>query len=177
MAKPVKANSAAPKQRFKKAALLKKKPPPKRSKMMRDVDPAEQLRRVAAGHLPPQLRAQADVLDRLWRIIDTRKEADPELSHSARLLARGPSRVAQKMGEEAIECLIEAVAGNRAGTIAESADLLYHLLVVWVHAGIEPQEVWQELQNRERVSYLSTDPKGPIKRLVGTVNIGTTKIP
>ena len=60
----------------------------------------------------------------------------PTLSHSARLLSRGTAKVAQKFGEEAVECLIEAVAGNHDALIAESADVLYHLLVMWVDAGV-----------------------------------------
>jgi phosphoribosyl-ATP pyrophosphohydrolase len=110
-------------------------------------------------------------------IIDSRKRADPDVSHSARLLARGTARVAQKLGEEAVECLIEAVAGNREGLIGESADLLYHLLVTWVDAGIQPEEVWHELQQRERVSHLSESDNVTLKRLIGSVQIGTTKIP
>jgi phosphoribosyl-ATP pyrophosphohydrolase len=113
----------------------------------------------------------------MWNVIESRKNADPAVSHSARLLAKGAPRIVQKLGEEAIECLIELVQGNRVGTIAESADLIYHLLVSWVHAGIRPEEVWQELQNRESVSYSTEGSRGALKRLVGSANIGTTKIP
>src|SRR3984957_8375944 len=73
----------------------------------------------------------ADVLDRLWSVVLSRRDADPALSHSARLLSRGPAKVAQKFGEEAVECLIEAVRGDHDAVIAESADVLYHLIVVW----------------------------------------------
>ena len=92
------------------------------------------------------------VLDRLHDVVSSRRTADPALSHSARLLARGTAKIAQKFGEEAVECLIEAVAGNRAALIAESADVLYHLLVMWVDADVEPAEVWAELHRREGVS-------------------------
>jgi phosphoribosyl-ATP pyrophosphohydrolase len=85
--------------------------------------------------------------------------------------------VAQKLGEEAIECLIKAMAGNRSGLIGESADVLYHLLVTWVQADIRPEEVWQELLQRERVSYLSEGTEIPLKRLLGSVQIGTSRIP
>src|SRR6266852_407273 len=74
--------------------------------------------------------------DRLWGVVMSRRDADPALSHSARLLSRGTAKVAQKFGEEAVECLIEAVAGNRDAVIAESADVLYHLIVLWVSAGV-----------------------------------------
>jgi phosphoribosyl-ATP pyrophosphohydrolase len=92
------------------------------------------------------------VLDRLWDVVLARRTADPNLSHSARLLSRGTAKVAQKFGEEAVECLIEAVAGNNAALVAESADVLYHLLVLWMSANIHPSAVWAELERREGVS-------------------------
>ena len=94
----------------------------------------------------------AAIMDRLWNIVVERRSADPEKSHSARLLARGTAKVAQKFGEEAVECLIEAVANNPAAVITESADVLYHLTVLWVAAGVEPAQVWAELERREGVS-------------------------
>ena len=99
--------------------------------------------------------AGADVLDRLWGTVVERRSADPNESHSARLLSRGTAKVAQKFGEEAVECLIEAVAKNPAAVITESADVLYHLIVLWVAAGVEPAEVWAELRRREGVSGLA----------------------
>lgn len=92
------------------------------------------------------------VLDRLAVVIASRRSADPELSHSARLLSRGTAKVAQKFGEEAVECVIEAVSGNRAALIAESADVLYHLLLLWENAGVATGEVWAELERREGIS-------------------------
>jgi phosphoribosyl-ATP pyrophosphohydrolase len=92
------------------------------------------------------------VLERLWDVVLERRTADPDVSHSARLLSRGTAKVAQKFGEEAVECLIEAVAGNKDALIGESADVLYHLLVLWVSAGLHPSDVWLELERREGVS-------------------------
>ncbi|HWA80207.1 MAG TPA: phosphoribosyl-ATP diphosphatase [Acetobacteraceae bacterium] len=92
------------------------------------------------------------VLERLWGVVMSRRDADPAVSHSARLLSRGIAKVAQKFGEEAVECLIEAVAGNHAALIGESADVLYHLIVLWVASGLRPEEVWAELMRREGVS-------------------------
>jgi phosphoribosyl-ATP pyrophosphohydrolase len=100
----------------------------------------------------PDIGASAVVLDRLWSVVMSRRDADPALSHSARLLSRGTQKVAQKFGEEAVECLIEAVAGNHAALVGESADVLYHLLVMWVAAGVRPDEVWNELARREGMS-------------------------
>ncbi|WP_337876066.1 phosphoribosyl-ATP diphosphatase, partial [Elioraea sp.] len=88
--------------------------------------------RTARPRRTPGATAPADgtILDRLWATVESRKGADPALSHSARLLARGTAKVAQKLGEEAVEAVIEATRGNRDGVIAESADLLYHHEVV-----------------------------------------------
>jgi phosphoribosyl-ATP pyrophosphohydrolase len=101
---------------------------------------------------PASVGLQPEVLDRLWTVVMQRRDADPALSHSARLLSRGTAKVAQKFGEEAVECIIEAVAGNKQAMICESADVLYHLLVLWVSAGVHPSEVWSELERREGVS-------------------------
>ena len=94
----------------------------------------------------------ARVLDRLWATVQSRKNASPEESHSARLLSRGTAKVAQKFGEEAVECVIEAVAGRQTALVSESADVLYHLMVLWVGAGVQPEQVWAELARREGVS-------------------------
>jgi phosphoribosyl-ATP pyrophosphohydrolase len=101
---------------------------------------------------PPSTGVSPQVLDRLWDVVQARRDADPALSHSARMLSRGTAKVAQKFGEEAVECLIEAVAGNNAALVAESADVLYHLLLLWVSASVHPSEVWAELERREGIS-------------------------
>jgi phosphoribosyl-ATP pyrophosphohydrolase len=101
---------------------------------------------------PPMPGPDGAILDRLWATVMSRRGADPDVSHSARLLSRGTAKVAQKLGEEAVEAVIEATLGNRAALIGESADVLYHLMVVWVDAGIRPGEVWAELERREAIS-------------------------
>jgi phosphoribosyl-ATP pyrophosphohydrolase len=95
------------------------------------------------------------VLDRLYRVIESRRAADPAVSHTARLFQKGTRKIAQKVGEEAVEAVIEAVRGKRDRLIAESADLMYHLLVLWADARINPAEVWEELARREGVSGLA----------------------
>jgi phosphoribosyl-ATP pyrophosphohydrolase len=106
--------------------------------------------------------ANALVLDRLWQTIENRRVAgDVRNSHSARLLARGTAKVAQKLGEEAVECVIEAAQGRRPEIVLESADVLYHLLVVWVDAGIRPEEVWAELRRREGISGIAEKAARP----------------
>ena len=93
-----------------------------------------------------------EIVDELWATVLSRRTADPAVSHSARLLSRGTAKVAQKFGEEAVECLIEAVAKNPDAVIAESADVVYHLVVLWVASGVEPVEVWSELRRRQSMS-------------------------
>ena len=107
--------------------------------------------------VPPPIPDAPDarILDQLWGTVLTRAAASPNESHSARLLARGTGKVAQKFGEEAVECVIEAVAKNRTALIGESADVLYHLLVLWVDAGLRPEEIWGELKRREGMSGLA----------------------
>jgi phosphoribosyl-ATP pyrophosphohydrolase len=131
----------------------KRKVPGKRASQKderRDFRDAGKLKSILKVDVPTQTGAV--VLDRLWSVVMSRREADPAISHSARLLSRGPAKVAQKFGEEAVECLIEAVRGDRDAVIAESADVLYHLIVVWVSTGVAPEEVWTELMRREGVS-------------------------
>ena len=120
--------------------------------------------------------AEVDVLDRLYAVVQSRRDADTALSHSARLLARGVPKVAQKFGEEAVECVIEAVAGNKDALIAESADVLYHLIVLWVASGVAPGQVWSELVRREGISGIAEKAARP-KPLLAVLKPGTSKIP
>jgi phosphoribosyl-ATP pyrophosphohydrolase len=95
-----------------------------------------------------QDRHDARVLDALFAVIESRRGGDPESSYSARLLAEGPAKIAKKLGEEATEVVIEAVSGEPERLAAESADLLYHLLVLWAGRGIAPGDVWAALEAR-----------------------------
>lgn len=88
------------------------------------------------------------ILDRLAAVIESRRGADPETSYTARLFAKGPEKIAQKVGEEAVETIIARLAQDKAALAAESADLLYHLLVLWAEAGLDPAEVWAALEGR-----------------------------
>jgi phosphoribosyl-ATP pyrophosphohydrolase len=88
------------------------------------------------------------ILAELFRIIETRKIADPEVSYTARLYAKGLHKIAQKFGEEAVEASIAAVAESNERLARESADVLYHLLVLWSAKGIAPEDVWLELERR-----------------------------
>lgn len=132
-------------------------------------------KRITTPFEPSVAGASAEVLERLWAVIEQRRHSgNAATSHSARLLARGTPKVAQKLGEEAVELVIEAVAGDRTATISESADVLYHLMVLWVDANIRPDEVWAELVRREGISGIAEKAARP-KALVRLAR--TTKLP
>ena len=153
---------AMPKKRAAKAAPVPRRsapeadrstfPPKRPTKKQTATKKAVRRSRGAAARVADLSGATAGVLDRLFEVVTERRDADPDISHSARLLSRGTAKVAQKFGEEAVECLIEAVSGNSAKLIGESADMLYHLIVLWVDAGLQASEVWSELQRREGTS-------------------------
>lgn len=100
-------------------------------------------------------------LDALYRVILSRRGGDPTQSHTAKLFAKGTKKIAQKFGEEAVETLIEGVRGDRAALIAESADLLYHLLVLWAAVDVTPDEVWTALRAREGLSGIAEQASRP----------------
>jgi phosphoribosyl-ATP pyrophosphohydrolase len=93
-------------------------------------------------------------LDRLFTIIAARKGADPASSYTAKLLAEGVQKCAKKFGEEATETVIAAVTGDKKQLAGESADVLYHLAVLWVASGITPEDVYAVLASREAQSGL-----------------------
>ena len=95
------------------------------------------------------------VLDALFETIESRRDADPATSWTARLLADGVPGIAKKTGEEAVETILAAMAEDPDALAAESADLLYHLLVLWAACGVSPARVWQELERREGTSGLA----------------------
>lgn len=96
--------------------------------------------------------ADEHVLDRLYDVIDSRKGADPDTSYTARLFSRGRQQIAKKLGEEAVETLIEGIRGDKPKLVAESADMLYHLLTLWASVGVKPAAIWAELDRREGLS-------------------------
>lgn len=95
------------------------------------------------------------MLDTLHAAVLQRRDADPDRSYVASLTAKGRAKIAQKVGEEAVETVIAAVADDRAGLISESADLLFHLVVLWADVGVTPGEVAAELKRREGTSGLA----------------------
>jgi phosphoribosyl-ATP pyrophosphohydrolase len=93
-------------------------------------------------------------LARLAATIDARKGADPDSSWTAKLLAKGPEKCAEKFGEEAVEAIIEAVKGDRDRLTSEAADVLYHLLVMLASRDVTLADVLAELERREGISGL-----------------------
>lgn len=91
-------------------------------------------------------------VQRLYNTVLDRKGADPSTSWTAKLFSKGRGKIAQKVGEEAVEVVIDAISGNKEAVVKESADLLYHLNVLWADMGVEPDDVWAELAAREGVS-------------------------
>ncbi len=93
-----------------------------------------------------------DVLQELWQIIQSRKKANPDESWTAKLLEKGTARIAKKVGEEATEVVIASLAERKKDLVAESADLIYHLLVLLASRNIEPDRVYGELAKRFGIS-------------------------
>ena len=100
-------------------------------------------------------------LNDLAATIAERAKADPESSWTAKLLAKGPEKCAEKFGEEAVEAIIEAVKNNRDGLISESADVLFHLLVMLQSRGVTLDEVLAELARREGTSGIAEKAARP----------------
>jgi len=98
------------------------------------------------------MRGMRATLHTLEHTIRQRRTADPSTSYVAKLTARGRGKIAQKVGEEAVETVIAAMAGDRDGAIGESADLLFHLIILLADLDISLDEVMDELDRREGVS-------------------------
>lgn len=96
-------------------------------------------------------KVSSDVLERLFAVIESRKGSDASTSYTAKLFAAGMPEIARKVGEEAVETITAALS-EPDNITAESADLLYHLLVLWAEAGLKPEDIWAELQKREGTS-------------------------
>jgi phosphoribosyl-ATP pyrophosphohydrolase len=93
----------------------------------------------------------ADSISRLYDAVIAVRGSDPTKSRTARLLRAGRAKMAKKLAEEAVEVVIDAMHGQPEAMVRESADLLYNLVVLWVHSGVHPDEVWAEMRRRERL--------------------------
>src|SRR5665213_4105275 len=93
----------------------------------------------------------ADSIARLYNAVIAARGADPTKSRTARLLRSGRAKIAKKLGEEAVEVVIDAMHGQTEAVVRESADLLCNLVVLWAHSGVHPDDVWAEMRRRERM--------------------------
>lgn len=93
----------------------------------------------------------ADSIARLHTAVLAARGGDPAKSRTAKLLQAGGAKMAKKLAEEAVEVVIDAMHGQPDAVVRESADLLYNLVVLWVHAGVSPDDVWDEMRRRERL--------------------------
>ena len=106
----------------------------------------------------------SDSIERLYQAVLAARHLDPATSRTARLFQRGPSKMAKKLAEEAIEVVIDAVNGDAHAVVRESADLLYNLTVLWASAGVKPEDVWREMERRELMLGIAEKlPKSPMK--------------
>lgn len=94
----------------------------------------------------------SDTLHSLYKVILARKAQDASASYVASLFEKGTGKIAQKVGEEAVETVIEAMRGDAKALTNESADLLFHLMILWADQGIMPDDVFAELDRRQGVS-------------------------
>jgi phosphoribosyl-ATP pyrophosphohydrolase len=93
----------------------------------------------------------SDSITRLYQAALSCRNDDPSTSRTARLLRSGRSKMAKKLAEEAVEVVIDAMHGDRLAVVKESADLIYNLVILWISAGIRPEDVWKEMDRRERL--------------------------
>ena len=92
-----------------------------------------------------------DSVARLYNAVIAVRGTDPTKSRTARLLRAGGDKMAKKLAEEAVEVVIDAMRGQPDAVVRESADLIYNLVVLWVHAGVHPDDVWAEMRRREQM--------------------------
>ena len=92
------------------------------------------------------------VIERVFEVIQDRRNGDPKESYVAKQFGKGRAKIAEKVGEEAVETVIAAIQDNKREIIAESTDLLFHLLMLWADAGVKPGDVYAELARREGMS-------------------------
>jgi phosphoribosyl-ATP pyrophosphohydrolase len=110
----------------------------------------------------------ADSVDRLYQAAVAAMNRDPAFSRTAKLFRDGIDKMAKKLAEEAVEVGIEAIRGRDVPVVQESADVMYQLCVLWAAMGITPQDVWNEMDRRERLYGIAEKlPKSPIGDRVG----------
>ena len=91
------------------------------------------------------------IIKELFIVLTQRKKVSEKQSYTSQLI-NNPEYLAKKIGEESSELIIDFIKKNKQGAIKESADLIYHILVIWVSLGINPEEIWKELSSRKLIS-------------------------
>ena len=100
-------------------------------------------------------KIDSQVIERVYDVIQDRRHGDPGESYVAKQFSKGRAKIAEKIGEEAVETVIAAIQNDRREIIAESTDLLFHLLMLWADADVKPADVFAELARREGMSGLT----------------------
>lgn len=90
----------------------------------------------------------SEIIEDLYKVILNRKGKNPEKSYTAKLFSKGKNKIAQKFGEEAVETVVAYLNQGKKEVVSESADMLFHLLVLWAEKGVEPSQVYAELESR-----------------------------
>ena len=115
-----------------------------------------------------------DSVERLYKAIVAARDLDPVTSRTAKLLRGSQAKMAKKLAEEAIEVVIDAMKGDSAAVVRESADLIYNLAVVWAACGVKPGDIWAEMDRREQLlgiaEKLPKPPKGRKRRKVAATS-------
>ncbi|MFK8252690.1 phosphoribosyl-ATP diphosphatase [Ancylobacter terrae] len=106
----------------------------------------------------------ADSIRRLHRAVAATQRGRNPSPRTEKLFAKGRPFIAKKLAEEGVEVALDAVVGDKAAVVRESADLLYNLVVLWVDAGIEPDEIWAEMERRERLMGMAEKLPKPARR-------------
>ncbi len=120
----------------------------------------------------------SDSLERLYQAVLAARDLDPATSRTARLFQRGPSKMAKKLAEEAIEVVIDAVNGKADAVVRESADLLYNLTVLWASAGVKPEHVWREMERREDMLGIAEKlPKVKMPKAIASKPVAAKALP
>ena len=91
------------------------------------------------------------IIKDLLTVLTKRKKTSEKKSYTSHLI-KDPELLAKKIGEESSELIIDFITNNKEGAIKESADLIYHILVIWVSLGINPEDIWKELSSRKLIS-------------------------
>src|SRR5690242_5981069 len=120
----------------------------------------------------------SDSITRLYEAVLAAREADPTTSRTARLLQSSRAKMAKKLAEEAVEVVLDAMHGDNDAVVRESADLIYNLVVLWVAAGVEPQDVWNEMLKREDLMGIAEKMPKPHKlpAIMAAANAGSQPV-